>query len=120
LPPGGSGTVSVGGCPPGSNVVLTVAGKQVGQATADDSGGFSAPIHIGSLPVGEYTVQAQCGLLATTGLTVALGSRIGGVTTTLLIILFVLLVGVLLYRRRLWPMVKRPSTEPTDPTEELS
>jgi hypothetical protein len=107
----GAAVVATGrGCDDGSPVTLTIGSQQVGQTTADSEGHFHAPLHLGSLPVGRYDVQAQCGAVLTAALDVVLASKVDdGTSTTLVIIVFFVLIGLVAFRRRLFP-AKPPST----------
>jgi hypothetical protein len=49
------------GCVPGSQVILTIAGKEVGQATASSQGAFSASIIPPGYRIGQETVTVSCG-----------------------------------------------------------
>lgn len=99
---------------------LSIDGNPVGDTTADDTGAFSTPLRFGSLPVGRYRVDAACGVVLAAPLDVVLVSEVSSATSTLTIIIFVLLVGLLIYRRRLVAHVlSRPgaSAEPEEPAE---
>ena len=61
LVPGESTHVRGKGCIPGDQVVLTIAGRQVGQATANSQGMFSASVAPPGSGVGQFTVTASCG-----------------------------------------------------------
>jgi len=71
----------------------------VGSATADDSGGFSAPVDVPALVPGRYDVVAGCGPVLTSPLDVVLATSVGqGGTALALLGFFVLLAGLLLRR----------------------
>jgi hypothetical protein len=59
--PGESTLITGQGCVPGSNVVLTISGKEVAQATANGQGRFSAEVTPPGSGVGEVRVTATCG-----------------------------------------------------------
>jgi hypothetical protein len=59
--PGESTVVKGMGCFPGSQVVLTIAGQEVGQATANSQGRFSVPITPPNSGPGQVMVTASCG-----------------------------------------------------------
>jgi hypothetical protein len=61
LVPGESTEVRGTGCVPGEQVVLTIAGRQVGQATANSQGMFSASVTPPGSGVGQFNVTASCG-----------------------------------------------------------
>jgi hypothetical protein len=61
LVPGESTLLTGMGCPPGSAVVLTIAGKEVGAATANSQGRFSAEVTPPGTGVGQVKVTATCG-----------------------------------------------------------
>lgn len=91
------------GCLPGSDVALSVDGVPAGSSIADGQGVFEAPVQVGSIDVGRYQVQAACGPMLTAPVDVVLASRVGAGTATLTVIVFFLLIGLLIYRRRLLP-----------------
>jgi hypothetical protein len=82
-------------------VELTVDTIPVGTTTADAGGSFTTPLKVGSLPVGQYLVVAHCGVELTSDLSVVLATAANPDTSTLLIIIFFLLVGLALFRRRI-------------------
>lgn len=96
---------------------LSIDGNAVGDTTADGSGAFSTPLQVGSLPVGRYRVDAACGVALAAPLDVVLVSDVSSATSTLTIIIFVLLIGLLIYRRRLVAHVLNPPAEPAGPEE---
>jgi len=59
--PGEPTVVTGTGCVPNASVVLTIAGKEVGQTTANSQGGFSASIIPPGYKIGQVTVTASCG-----------------------------------------------------------
>jgi hypothetical protein len=61
LVPGESTVVHGMGCVPESQVILTIAGKQVGQATANSQGAFSASVIPHGYKIGQETVTVSCG-----------------------------------------------------------
>lgn len=112
IPPAGSVSASGQGCTGGSAVELTVDTVSVGATKADASGAFSTPLHVGSLPVGQYRVVAHCGVELTSDLDVVLGTQADPDTSTLLIIVFFLLVGLAVFRRRI--RLDAPASVPPD------
>jgi hypothetical protein len=109
IPPAGQVSATGSGCLPKADVRLTVGDTNVGETVADGAGGFRAPLRLGSIPVGRYQVSAVCGRLLTASLDVVLGSQVNAETSTLALIIFFLLIGLWLYRRRLLPI--RPATK---------
>jgi len=103
-------TASGHGCPANAPVELTVGTITVGTTTADTSGAFTTPLNVGSLPVGRYAVVAHCGPVLTTELDVVLATEANPDTSTLLIIIFFVLIGLALFRRRI--RLDRPATPP--------
>jgi len=59
--PGGDLDVSGSGCPPGSTVVVSLAGETLGTSTADANGAFSVRAAVANVPLGQYAVDVQCG-----------------------------------------------------------
>jgi LPXTG-motif cell wall-anchored protein len=58
--PGGSVTISGGGCASSADVALAVAGVSAGSTTADVNGDFSGSVTIPSSASGDVTVTATC------------------------------------------------------------
>ena len=104
ISPGAAITAAGRGCDHGSPVTLTIGSTQVGATTAASDGSFQAPLHVGDLSVGRYDVQAACGAVLTASFDVVLASRVDpGTSTTMVIIVFFILIGVIAFRRRLFP-----------------
>jgi len=102
IPPAGSETATGHGCNSNGVVLLTVDTKSVGKTTAGADGSYSAPLQVSSLPVGRYQVVAHCGLFATASdFDVVLATQPNSDTATLLIIVFFLLIGLAIFRRRI-------------------
>jgi len=102
IPPAGSETATGHGCNSNGLVLLTVDTKPVGKTTAGADGSYSAPLQVSSLPVGRYQVVAHCGLFVTASdFDVVLASEPNSDTATLLIIVFFLLIGLAIFRRRI-------------------
>jgi hypothetical protein len=119
IPPGGGDVARGQGCPAGSAVRLSVAGTPVGDTTADANGAFRAPLRLASFPVGRYQVLAACGPVLAASLDVVLASQVNPITSTLALIVLFLLIGLVIYRRRLLPANHR-APRPIDPSEEQS
>jgi hypothetical protein len=104
ISPGAAVSAAGRGCTSDSPVTLTIGSTQVGTTTADQDGSFHAPLHVGNLSVGRYDVQAACGAVLTASFDVVLASRVDpGTSTTMVIIVFFILIGVIAFRRRLFP-----------------
>ncbi|ELB89436.1 hypothetical protein Rwratislav_29489, partial [Rhodococcus wratislaviensis IFP 2016] len=102
--PGGELTATGQGCPSGSVVGMSVSGESAGQVVADSAGAFEAPLAAGPTSVGRYQVEADCGPVLTAAFDVVLVSQASGSISTMVIIVFFLLMGLLIYRRRLLPI----------------
>jgi hypothetical protein len=99
VPPGGQLDIKGHGCVPGAAVSVAVGDHPVGATTADDSGGFSAPVDVPPLAPGRYQVAADCGPVLTTPLDVVLATSVSqGGTALALLGFFVLLAGLLMRR----------------------
>jgi hypothetical protein len=85
-------------------VVLSVGGTRVGTAAADATGHFSAGLSLPDLPIGAYAVDVACGGQRSSvpiDLVVASSGPIAGslaATAGSILVFFVLLGGMLLYR----------------------
>ena len=99
--PGEAVTMAGAGCPPDAEVLLSVDGAQVGGVRADDTGVFRAPLRAVGADVGRHDVSADCGPTFAAPLDIVLVSQATGSTATAVVIVFFLLVGLSIYRRRL-------------------
>ncbi|MDX5962216.1 hypothetical protein SIM91_02525 [Rhodococcus opacus] len=99
--PGAPVTASGSGCPPGAGVALSVEGVRAGETQADAGGSFEAPVSPVVADVGRHQVSAECGPVLTAPLDIVLVSQATGSTATSVVIVFFLLIGLLIYRRRL-------------------
>ncbi len=100
IPPGATTDASGHGCPAGSAVVFTAAGRQVGKSTAASNGAFTGPLNVSDLAVGSYQVEAHCGVVLFADLDVVLPTQVyNDASTVVIIVFFVLLGGVLFWRR---------------------
>ncbi|MDQ2587565.1 hypothetical protein CKY47_26980 [Saccharothrix yanglingensis] len=88
------------GCEPGSVVSLSSLGEDVGTAKADGAGTFSARVEFATIQPGRHVVRADCGVVLVGSVDVALTSSTGGTTSTLVVLVFFLLVGAVLVRRQ--------------------
>ena len=116
--PGGTVGLTGQGCPAGSPVRLTLKGTSVGTATADGSGTFRTAVSLPDLPIGAYAVDVACGGVrasAPIDLVVATSGPIAGslaATASAVLLFFVLLAGLLLYRDQ--GVRRRPEEEGDD------
>jgi hypothetical protein len=121
IAPGSAVAANGRGCDADAPVTLTVDSAAVGHTRASGSGAFHAPLTLGPLGVGRYTVVARCGVILAAPLDIVLASRVSAATSTLAIIIFVLLIGALAFRRQIFPRRPRsrlpaPSSETESPT----
>jgi hypothetical protein len=117
ISPGSQVTASGIGCDPDSPVTMTIGSTQVGQTTSGANGSFHAPLHLGSMSVGRYDVEATCGAVLTASFDVVLASRVDpGTSTTMIVIVFFILIGLLAFRRRLFP--PKPTADAAAPPSE--
>jgi hypothetical protein len=100
IQPGDPLTATGTGCDPGSPVRLSALGEDVGTAKADDSGTFSTRVEFTTIQPGRHVIRADCGVVLVGSVDVALTSSTGGTTSTLVILVFFLLVGAILVRRQ--------------------
>jgi hypothetical protein len=100
IQPGEDLTATGTGCPKGANVSLKSLGQDVGQAVADDKGGFTSPVKFADIEPGRHKVRAECGITLVGNVDVTLSSSSGGTTSTLVVLLFFLLVGAAMLRRQ--------------------
>ncbi|MFD1150401.1 hypothetical protein [Saccharothrix hoggarensis] len=98
--PGDPLTATGTGCEPGSQVRLSSLGEEVGTAKADGSGTFSTRVEFVTIQPGRHVIRADCGVVLVGSVDVALTSSTGGTTSTLVVLVFFLLVGAVLVRRQ--------------------
>jgi hypothetical protein len=85
-------------------VQLTLGGAAVGTTVADGTGRFVAKLALPDLPIGRYAVDVSCAAVRATvpiDLVVASSGPIAGslaATASSILVFFVLLAGMLLYR----------------------
>ncbi|OKI23987.1 hypothetical protein A6A25_34755 [Saccharothrix sp. CB00851] len=79
---------------------LSSLGEAVGTAKADGSGTFSTRVEFTTIQPGRHVIRADCGVVLVGSVDVALTSSTGGTTSTLVILVFFLLVGAILVRRQ--------------------
>ncbi|WP_367137782.1 hypothetical protein [Saccharothrix sp. HUAS TT1] len=99
IQPGDPLTATGTGCEPGSPVRLSSLGEAVGTAKADGSGTFSTRVEFTTIQPGRHVIRADCGVVLVGSVDVALTSSTGGTTSTLVVLVFFLLVGAVLVRR---------------------
>ncbi|ANZ43068.1 hypothetical protein BBK82_27425 [Lentzea guizhouensis] len=93
-------TASGTGCPKGASVTLKSLGQDVGRATANDNGDFTAPVKFANIEPGRHKVRAECGITLVGNVDVTLSSSSGGTSSTLVVLLFFLLIGAAMLRRQ--------------------
>ncbi|QQQ80787.1 hypothetical protein IOD16_25190 [Saccharothrix sp. 6-C] len=109
MQPGDPLTATGTGCEPGSPVRLSSLGEAVGAAKADDSGTFSTRVEFTTIQPGRHVIRADCGVVLVGSVDVALTSSTGGTTSTLVILVFFLLVGAIMVRRQFSGLFTRRS-----------
>jgi len=97
--PGGGATAVGHGCPSKVPVGFTIAGDHVGGTTSSTDGHFQGPVDTSDLAVGTYQVDAHCGLILTAPLDVVVASQVGSDSASLIIIIFFILLGLVLFAR---------------------
>lgn len=100
-PPGARVSTAGGGCDPGAGVSLEIGARPVATGVADPVGAFSITADVPSLPVGRHDVVARCGPVLATTLDVVLVSQIDPGTTTLVVLVFFVLLSLAVIRRQL-------------------
>ena len=100
IQPGDPLTATGTGCDPGAPVRLSSLGENVGTAKADDSGTFSTRVEFTTIHPGRHVIRADCGVVLVGSVDVALTSSTGGTSSTLVILVFFVLVGAILVRRQ--------------------
>jgi hypothetical protein len=98
IQPGDSLSASGTGCEPGHDVTLTSGGEQVGTAKADSSGAFTAPVQFTKIEAGRHTITASCGVELTGVVDQAVTSSSGDYSSTLVVLVFFVLGGILFVR----------------------
>ncbi len=115
IAPGAAVSANGRGCDAGPPVTLTIGSAAVGHTRASSSGAFHAPLSLGPLSVGRYTVVARCGVILAAPLDIVLASQVSAATSTLAVIIFVLLIGALAFRRQIFPRRPAPPAVHTGP-----
>jgi hypothetical protein len=98
IQPGDTLAAAGTGCEPGHAVTLTAGGEQVGAATADSSGAFTAPVQFTKIEPGRHTITASCGVQLTGVVDQAVTSSSGDYSATLVVLVFFVLGGILFVR----------------------
>ncbi|MET1074762.1 MAG: hypothetical protein ABWY11_19095 [Umezawaea sp.] len=88
------------GCTPGSEVQLSSLDEKVGKAKADSTGRFSAPVEFGTIEPGRHVIRAQCDILLVGSVDVSLTSATSGTSSTLVVLVFFVLIGATMLRRQ--------------------
>ncbi|WP_238412980.1 hypothetical protein [Saccharothrix deserti] len=109
IQPGDPLTATGTGCDPGSSVKLSSLGEDVGTAKADNSGTFSTRVEFTMIEPGRHVIRADCGVVLVGSVDIALTSSTGGTTSTLVVLVFFLLVGAILVRRQFAGLFTRSS-----------
>ncbi len=73
-------------------MTLEIAGEEVGSTTAEDDGTFETEIEVPNVEPGRVEVLARCGPVLTTELDVVLASEVSSGTSTVLVLMFFLIV----------------------------
>jgi hypothetical protein len=73
-------------------VTLEIAGEEVGSTTAEDDGTFETEIEVPNVEPGRVEVLARCGPVLTTELDIVLASEVSSGTSTVLVLMFFLIV----------------------------
>jgi hypothetical protein len=95
--PGDPLTSTGAGCDPGAQVTLIAGDEQVGSATADPAGTFTAPVRFSRFDPGRRTVIAACGIVLTGQVDLIVSSSTGGhAGAVIVLVLFLLMSAVLL------------------------
>ena len=81
--------------------MFTVAGQQIGKSRAATDGAFDGPLDVSGLPVGTYQVQAHCGVVLYADLDVVLANQVYNDASTIVIIVFFIMLGGALFWRRM-------------------
>ena len=98
IQPGDALSASGTGCEPGHEVTLTSEGQQVGQAKADAGGAFVASVQFSRIEAGRHVVVASCGVELTGVVDQAVTSSNGDYSSTLIVLIFFVLGGIVFVR----------------------
>lgn len=104
----GSTNVASGeGCAPGATVTLSVEGRTVATTTADGNGRFQARFSVPELTIGGHTLVASCGQIANAAFDVVQSSQVDPGTTTMLVLIIFILLGLGLLRGQIGAVKNR-------------
>ena len=111
----GSGVSAIGqGCDPDASVAVTIDSTPVGRTDAASDGTFRTPLAVSSFAVVRYQVTATCGPTLEAPLDIVLASEVDqGTSTSMIIIVFFVLLGLLAFRRQLFPGAPTSSPAPS-------
>lgn len=98
IQPGDTLMASGSGCEPGHAVTLSSDGEQVGSAQADGGGAFTAPVQFSRIEPGRHTIVASCGVALTGVVDQAVTSSSGDYSSTLVVLVFFVLGGIVFVR----------------------
>jgi adhesin/invasin len=108
ISPGANVSATGHGCDADAPVLLTIDQNPVGHTTANSQGDFTAALATSSLHVGQYQVTAHCGPTLEAAFDVVLVAQVGQDGTTVVSVIFFILVGLAVFRRRInWNGVPR-------------
>jgi hypothetical protein len=114
--PGGTVTLTGGGCTPNAPVTVALGDRVIGSIPGTPDGRFIAILNLPQvLEVGRYDITITCGVVHTLPIDIVVASHLdSGNSVLALFIFFVLMVIALFRRRRLVFPKKTP-----DPEDEL-
>ena len=98
IQPGDALMASGTGCEAGHEVTLTSGGEQVGVGKADGGGAFTAAVQFGRVEPGRHTIVASCGVELTGVVDQAVTSSNGDYSSTLVVLVFFVLGGIVFVR----------------------
>jgi hypothetical protein len=106
--PGANVSATGHGCDANAPVLLSIDANPVGHTTANSQGDFTAALDTSALHVGQYQVTAHCGPTLEAAFDVVLVAQVGQDGTTVVSVIFFILVGLAIFRRRInWTGVPR-------------
>ncbi|WP_249227677.1 hypothetical protein [Kutzneria sp. CA-103260] len=79
-------------------MTLSSDGEQVGSAQADGGGAFTAPVQFSRIEPGRHTIVASCGVALTGVVDQAVTSSSGDYSSTLVVLVFFVLGGIVFVR----------------------
>jgi hypothetical protein len=81
--------------------VLRADGEEIGHATADSGGRFTAPVRFSTFIAGPREITASCGAMLTTTLQMTLAATSDGVSGEYVVLMFFLVAAFLVVRWQL-------------------